>query len=88
MPTLKSEEIVIKIPPGTQHDKIFRIKGLGVRSLRENITGDQLVRVKVQIPGQLTPKQKELLEEYASISGELLDVPSDGILDKMKNMFD
>ena len=88
VPTLKSEEMVIKIPPGTQHDKIFRIKGLGVRSLRENVTGDQLVRVKVQIPGQLTPKQKELLEEYASISGELLDVPSDGILDKMKNMFD
>ena len=88
VPTLKSDDMVIKIPPGTQHDKIFRIKGLGVRSLRENITGDQLVRVKVQIPTKLTPKQKELLEEYASVSDEQLDLPSDGILDKMKNMFD
>jgi molecular chaperone DnaJ len=88
VPTLKGEEMVIKIPPGTQHDKIFRIKGLGVRSLRENITGDQLVRVKVQIPSKLTLKQKELLEEYARVSGELLDLPSDGILDKMKNIFD
>jgi molecular chaperone DnaJ len=88
VPTLKGEDMVIKIPPGTQHDKIFRVKGLGARSLREPVTGDQLVRVKVQIPNKLSPKQKELLEEYAKISGEPLDLPSDGIIDKMKNIFD
>jgi molecular chaperone DnaJ len=88
VPTLKNEEMLIKIPSGTQDDKIFRIKGLGARSLRENTTGDQLVRVKVQIPTKLTAKQKDLLEEYAKISGEDLDPPSDRILDKMKNMFD
>jgi molecular chaperone DnaJ len=88
VPTLKGEGMAIKIPPGTQHDKIFRIKGLGAPSLRGNGTGDQLIRVKVQIPTKLTPKQKELLEEFAKVSGEPLDTEGSGIFDKMKNMFD
>ena len=78
---------VINILPGTQHDKIFRLKGLGSPSLRDNGTGDQLIRVKVEIPTKLTPKQKELLEEYAKSSGEPLDHEG-GILNKMKNIFD
>jgi len=88
VPTLRDTETVIKIPSGTQHDKIFRIKGLGAPSLRGNGTGDQLIRVKVQIPTKLTPKQKEILEEYAKVSAEALDAEGAGILDKMKNMFE
>src|SRR5438105_3286807 len=87
VPTLKGDGAVIKIPPGTPHDKIFRLKGLGAPSLRGNGTGDQLIRVKVEIPTKLTPKQKELLEEYARSSGESLDHEG-GILNKMKNMFE
>ena len=77
-----------KIGPGTPHDKIFRIKGLGAPSLRGNGTGDQLIRVKVEIPAKLTPKQKELLEEFARAGGESLDTDSVGIVDKMKNLFE
>ena len=88
VPTLKTTETVIKIPPGTQHDKIFRMKGLGAPSLRGDGTGDQLIRVKVQIPTKLTPRQKELLEEYAKVGAEPLDDEGAGILDKMKNMFE
>src|SRR5881628_3319343 len=87
VPTLKGDGAVIKIPSGTQHDKIFRLKGLGAPSLRGNGTGDQLIRVKVEIPTKLTPRQKELLEEYARSSGESLDHEG-GILSKMKNMFE
>ena len=88
VPTLNGEQTVIKIGPGTQHDKIFRIKGLGAPSLRGNGTGDQLIRVKVAIPAKLTPKQKELLEEFARAGGESLDAEGSGIIDKMKNMFE
>jgi len=88
VPTLKNDGTVIKIPPGTQHDKIFRIKGLGAPSLGGNGTGDQLVRVKVQIPTKLTPKQKELLEEYAKASGEPLDGEGGGFYDKVKTIFE
>ena len=45
VPTLKSEEMVIKIPTGTQHDKISSNKRTRRPFLRENVTGDQLVRV-------------------------------------------
>ncbi len=88
VPTLNGEQTIIKIGPGTQHDKIFRIKGLGAPSLRGNGTGDQLIRVKVEIPAKLTPKQKELLEEFAKAGGESLDAEGSGIIDKMKNMFE
>ncbi len=88
VPTLKGEHAVIKIAPGTQHDKIFRLKGLGAPSLRSNGTGDQLVRVKVEIPSKLNPKQKALLEEYARISGESLDAEGSGIMGKVKNIFE
>lgn len=88
VPTLKTEDTVIKIPPGTQHDKVFRIKGLGAPSLRGEGTGDQLIRVKVQVPTKLTPRQKELLDEFAKAGPDPVDVEGDGILDKMKNMFE
>jgi len=88
VPTLQGEHTLIKIGPGTPHDKIFRIKGLGAPSLRGNSTGDQLIRVKIEVPTKLSPKQKELLEEFAKAGGESLDTDSGGILDKMKNMFD
>jgi molecular chaperone DnaJ len=89
VPTLKGEGTVLRIPPGTQPDKVFRLKDLGVPSLRGNGTGDQLVRVKVRIPTKLTPKQKELLEEFAKVSGESLEeAEGSGLFDKVKSLFD
>jgi molecular chaperone DnaJ len=82
--TLK-EKTTLKIPPGTQDGKVFRLKGMGVPNIRGHGTGDQLVRVRVRIPTKLTAKQKELLEEYARASGET--IADEGILGKVKNMF-
>lgn len=85
VPTLKGKATV-KIPAGTQDGKVFRLKGLGVPNLKGYGTGDQLVKIRVQIPTKLTQKQRELLEEYARLSGE--SVSDEGILEKVKNMFD
>lgn len=87
VPTLKGNT-VIKIPTGTQHDKALRLKGLGVPSLKGQQTGDQVIRVKVQIPTKLTPRQKELLTEFAKDSGMSLDSDGDGFFDKMKTYFE
>ncbi len=87
VPTLKGKTI-IKIPPGTQHDKVLRLKGLGVPSLKGHQTGDQLCTIKIQIPTKLTPKQKELLTEFAKESGMTLDNEEDGFFDKMKTFFE
>jgi molecular chaperone DnaJ len=60
----------LKIPAGTQSGKVFRMKGKGIPSLQSGERGDQHVRVVVETPTHLTKRQKELLEEFAEISGE------------------
>lgn len=86
VPTLKGTTIM-KIPAGTQHDKALRIKGLGVPSLRNRETGDQIIKVKVSIPTKLNARQKNLLTEFAKESGMILD-NEDAFFEKMKNIFE
>ena len=87
IPTLK-EPVAINIPPGTQNGKMFRFKGYGVPNVRGYGVGDQIVRIRVDIPVRLTPRQRELLEEYARISGEDVSDESKGFMDKVKNLFE
>lgn len=87
VPTLKGPT-VIKVPAGSPHDKPLRLRGLGVPSLKGHHPGDQIVKIKVQIPTKLTPKQKELLTEFAKESGMTVDKDGDGLLDKMKTFFE
>ncbi len=87
MLTLKGSTVV-KIPPGTQQDKVLRLRGLGAPSLKGHHVGDQLCRVKVEIPTKLTEKQKELLAEFAKESGLSVDQEGEGFFEKMKTLFD
>ncbi len=54
----------IKIPPGTQSEKMFRLRGKGVRNVRSGHVGDLYCRVSVETPVNLTDKQKQLLHEF------------------------
>jgi len=87
VPTLKGDTI-LKIPAGTQHDKVLRLKGLGIPSIKGGGTGDQLYTIKVQIPTKLSARQKELLIEFAKESGMSMDNTEDGFFDKMKTFFE
>ena len=58
-------KVSLKIPPGTQSEKIFRLKGKGLPALRGREHGDQLVRVHVRTPEKLSRTAKELLEKLA-----------------------
>ena len=87
VPTLQGPT-PIKIPAGTQPDKTLRLKGLGVPSLKTQQAGDEVIRVKVQIPTKLSARQKELLAEFAKESGVSLDAEGDGFFDKMKTYFE
>ena len=62
VPTLDGK-VELKIPAGTQNSNQFRLRGKGVKSLRGG-QGDQYVRVLVEVPSNLTPRQKELLKEF------------------------
>jgi len=69
VPTLDGKASM-KIPPGTQNGHVFRLRGKGFSSLHMSGKGDELVKVKVEVPTKLTERQKELLNEFAQISGE------------------
>lgn len=75
----------LKVPEGTQPGTNFRLRGKGVPHLRGHGRGDQHVIVNVDIPRKLSAKQKDILREYAHVSGEKVLQPDKGILDKMKD---
>ncbi len=81
VPTLKGTA-TIKVPAGTKANTIFRLKGKGIPSLRGFHTGDQLVKVVVDIPTKLSKKQKELLEEFDKESKR-----DKGFFEKVKDAF-
>ena len=63
----------MKIPPGTQNGRIFRLKGQGLRQRGSAERGDQKVRVVVHIPETLSVLQRELMERWSEL--EALDDP-------------
>jgi molecular chaperone DnaJ len=69
VPTLDGKASM-KIPPGTQNGQVFRLRGKGFPDLHRSGKGDELVKIKVEVPTKLTDKQKQLLKEFAEISGE------------------
>jgi len=86
VPTLDGK-VKMKIPPGTQSGKVFRMKNKGVKDVQGYQQGDQHVRVIVETPTRLSAKQKELLKEFAQAGGEEANPLSKGFFDKMKELF-
>ena len=62
VPTLEGK-VQMKLPPGTQSGKVFRLRGRGVPVFGGAAKGDQLVTVHVEVPQSLGRKQRKLLEE-------------------------
>jgi molecular chaperone DnaJ len=56
----------IKVPPGTHHGKVFRIKERGFTRLNSRGRGDQLVITKLITPEKLDQRQRQLLEELSA----------------------
>jgi molecular chaperone DnaJ len=85
VPTLNGS-VKMKIPSGTQPNRIFRLRNKGIPDLHGREIGDELVKVNVKIPTNLTVEQKRLIEEFARISGEGTD-SKESIVDKIKKTF-
>jgi len=54
----------LKIQPGTQSGTLIRLRGKGIPYLHGRGRGDQYVRIRLQLPKNLSPRQKELLQEF------------------------
>jgi molecular chaperone DnaJ len=70
VPTLDGN-VVLKVPAETQTNSLFRLRGKGVRSVRESGVGDLFCRVQVETPVKLSQEQKDKLRAFDdSIQGE------------------
>jgi DnaJ-class molecular chaperone len=64
VPTMEGS-VMMRVPAGTQGGTTFRLRGKGMPDLRGKGAGDELVKVNVEIPRNLSSRQKELVEELA-----------------------
>jgi molecular chaperone DnaJ len=87
VPTLDGRA-TIKVSPGTQSEKTFRLRGKGVRNVRSGHTGDLYCRIGVETPVNLTERQKQLfreLEESLRGGGERHSPRAQSWLDRIKS---
>jgi len=62
--------VKLKVAPGTQDGKVYKLPGKGAPRLKGAGKGDLRVRVKVVVPAELNAEQKELLKRFASSRGD------------------
>ncbi len=74
VPTLDGKT-KLKLPPGSQPGKVFRLKNKGIPHLHRRGRGDQLVTLLVVTPDSLTKKQRQLFQELADTLGPAKSPP-------------
>jgi len=67
IPTLFGDE-KLKVPPGTQPETVFRLRGKGMPEIGTSGRGDLYVRVKVDVNKKLSREQRKLLEEFGRLA--------------------
>ncbi len=87
VPSLEGK-ITMAVPSGTQAGKVFRLKGKGFPDLHGSARGDQLVQVVVETPVNLSERQRELLLEFAELSGDDVHPEKRSFFQRLKDIFD
>ena len=85
VPTIHGDREKVKISEGTQSGKQFRLKGKGMPVLRSREIGDLYIQVDVEIPKNLTKRQRELLEEFRQASSEANHPESAGFFSRPRS---
>ena len=87
LPTIDGSNSRVKIPPGTQSGRRFRLSGKGMPVLRSKQSGDMYVQVMVETPQNLTKRQRELLMEFEQLSSHDTHPEATGFFGKVKEFF-
>ena len=69
VPTIEGKKARLTIPPGTQSETQFRLRGKGMSILRQKHRGDMYIETGVEVPVNLTLKQKSILKEFEKEGG-------------------
>ncbi|MBX5466806.1 MAG: molecular chaperone DnaJ [Firmicutes bacterium] len=83
---LGGERETVQIPPGTQPGTVFKIPRLGLPRLGGQGRGALNVRVGLEVPTHLTPKEREWLRHWAELRQEPVHGEERGLFRKMKDV--
>ena len=86
VPTIDGR-VEYKVPEGTQTGTMFRMKGKGIQNVNGRGRGDQYVRVNIEVPKNLSDKQKRLLREFEESATDDNQSKRKGFWDKVKDAF-
>ncbi|MBO5103486.1 MAG: molecular chaperone DnaJ [Ruminococcus sp.] len=87
VPTIDGD-VKYNISEGTQTGTVFRLKGKGVKKLHRTDRGNQYVKIYVEVPKNLTKKQKDLLKEFEASLSEKNYAKRQSFFEKLKKKFD
>lgn len=87
VPSLLNHTCRITLPEGTQNAKVFRVKGEGFPGVHGQGRGDLLVKIFVETPAKLSARQKEILQEFATLESPANQPKKKSFLDTIKNIF-
>ena len=86
VPTLDGK-VKYNLRDGTQPGDVFKLKGRGIQRVNGSGKGDQYVRVTIEVPKNLSSKQKELLKELEETSDDKNYQKRKSFFDKIKDSF-
>jgi molecular chaperone DnaJ len=86
VPTLEGKKD-LTIPPGTQPNEVFRLRGLGMPTPNRAGRGDLVVQVVIEVPKQLTERQEKLLRELAEEEHVNVSAHRKSFFDKLRAYF-
>ena len=87
VPTLDGK-VKFNIHEGTQPGERFKLRDKGIKRLNYSGKGDQYVIIAVEIPKDLSKKQKELLKAFEEATDDKNYKKKKSFFDKVKDLFD
>ncbi len=87
VPTLDGK-VKFTIHEGTQPGDEFKLRGKGIQRLNYSGKGDQYVKVVLEVPKNLSSKQKDLIKEFDASTSDNNYKGRKSFLDKIKDLFD
>jgi molecular chaperone DnaJ len=70
VPTLDGKRVKVKVPAGTQHGKVLRLRNEGIPVVNSSRRGDMYIKLHLEIPKKVTGRSKDLLKELSELEGE------------------
>ena len=81
-------KLKLRVPEATQSGAVLRMRGKGFPYRIRSGRGDQLVEVTVEVPSQLSPRARELIEELGHELGEDVQPQQRSFMEKLRGLFD